>query len=357
MNFEQVHNNGSCLLLQCISGSKAYGLDTPDSDTDIKGVFVSPKSEFYSLIQTDQVSSEKNDMVYYELKRFFELLTKNNPAVLELLNSPPDTNVFRHPLMDKIKPELFLSKLCRQTFAGYAISQIKRARGLNKKMVNPVEKQKKSILEFCYVVESSGSISLLSWLDRRNYRQEDCGLVNIAHMHDIYALFHQSQAAGADFSGIFSGENAQEVLLSSIPKGIHPLAVMSFNKDGYSSYCKDYKEYWDWVESRNEVRYQSTVHHGKNYDAKNMMHTFRLLLMAEDIAVSGSVKVRQQNREFLLRIKSGAYSYEDLVKMAHEKIERINDQFDHSDLPDKPDEAAINRLLVEIRDEYYRSQN
>jgi predicted nucleotidyltransferase len=67
------------MLLQCISGSKAYGLDTPQSDTDIKGVFALPKHSFYGLNYTEQVNNPTNDIVYYELKRFFELLLCNNP--------------------------------------------------------------------------------------------------------------------------------------------------------------------------------------------------------------------------------------------------------------------------------------
>jgi predicted nucleotidyltransferase len=35
------------LLFECISGSKAYGLDLPSSDTDIKGVFILPQTAFY----------------------------------------------------------------------------------------------------------------------------------------------------------------------------------------------------------------------------------------------------------------------------------------------------------------------
>lgn len=31
------------IIYECISGSKAYGLDVPTSDTDIKGVFLLPK--------------------------------------------------------------------------------------------------------------------------------------------------------------------------------------------------------------------------------------------------------------------------------------------------------------------------
>ena len=31
------------ILLECVSGSRTYGLDTPSSDIDIKGVFYLPK--------------------------------------------------------------------------------------------------------------------------------------------------------------------------------------------------------------------------------------------------------------------------------------------------------------------------
>ena len=47
--------NGGLIILECISGSRAYGLDTPTSDTDIKGVFVLPKSEYYGLNYIPQI--------------------------------------------------------------------------------------------------------------------------------------------------------------------------------------------------------------------------------------------------------------------------------------------------------------
>jgi len=37
------------IILECISGSKAYGLDTPQSDTDIRGVFILPQEDIYGL--------------------------------------------------------------------------------------------------------------------------------------------------------------------------------------------------------------------------------------------------------------------------------------------------------------------
>lgn len=69
------------ILLECISGSKAYGLDTPSSDTDIKGVFYLPKSYYYGLHKDyiAQISNETNDIVYYELGRFISYYYKIIP--------------------------------------------------------------------------------------------------------------------------------------------------------------------------------------------------------------------------------------------------------------------------------------
>lgn len=353
MNLNEVKNS-DFLLLNCISGSRAYGLHTPQSDTDMKGVFLLPKKIYYGLEYTEQVNNETNDEVYYELKRFVDLLIKNNPNILELLNTPADCILFRHPVMDLLKPESFLSKLCKQTFAGYAQSQIKKAKGLNKKIVNPVEKERKSILDFCYVVEGQGAINLKSWLQKSGWQQEDCGLVNIPHMRDVYALFHNSQFKPGYLNGICSGPTAHDISLSSIEKGILPLAILSFNKDGYSTYCKDYKEYWDWVEKRNDIRYENTIEHGKNYDAKNMMHTFRLLNMAEEIAREGKLNVRRTDREFLLKIRSGEFSYEELVKRANEKVSQIEYLYDKSDLPEQPDFTTAENMLIEMRERFYR---
>lgn len=42
MTIEDLREQG-LIVLECISGSKAYGLDTPASDTDIKGFYVAQK--------------------------------------------------------------------------------------------------------------------------------------------------------------------------------------------------------------------------------------------------------------------------------------------------------------------------
>ncbi len=338
------------LLLECISGSRAYGLATKDSDTDIKGVFYLPKNRFYGLNYVPQVSNESNDIVYYELGRFIELLAKNNPNILELLATPDNCILYKHPLMDQLTAGLFLSRLCEQTFGSYALTQVKKARGLNKKILNPVEPERKSVLDFCYVVQGQGSVPVKKFLKKHRMRQEDCGLSSIAHMREVYGLYHDPQQL---YKGIVQSESANDISLSSIAKEAEPVAILSFNKSGYSSYCREYREYWEWVAKRNDARYQNTLSHGKNYDAKNMMHTFRLLAMAEEIGQEGTINVRRADRKFLLSIKRGEFAYEELVQQAEEKIEEIAQIYENSALPKAPDLVRIEQVLVEIRDNLY----
>ncbi|MBW8685936.1 DNA polymerase beta superfamily protein [Chitinophaga rhizophila] len=355
MTLEQLQTDTKDLLFKCISGSRAQQLHSPTSDTDIKGIFVLPARELYGLTYIPQIANATNDEVYYEIGRFIDLLTKNNPNIIELVSTPDDCILFRHPLMDEINPEHFLSKLCKDTFAGYAASQIKKAKGLNKKIHRPVESKRKSILDFCYVIQGNGSMPLRKWLDSNNYQQEDCGLTQLDHFRDVYLLFHQHQIKDGSFlKGIASGDTANDVQLSSIPVAVPHLAVMNFNKDGYSVYCREYLEYWEWVEKRNDTRYQNTMSHGKNYDAKNMMHTFRLLSMAAEIATEHQVHVQRKDRDLLLQIKRGEFEYEDLLKMVNEKMEKMDDLYAKSGLPDTPDIQMAEQVLVNIRAKFYK---
>jgi len=351
MTIAELKKSGN-IIFECISGSRAYGLDTATSDTDIRGVFIAPKEQFYGLHYVDQVNDETNDVVYYELKKFIGLLLKNNPNIIELLNMPEECVLYRDPLFDLLKKECFLSKLCKNTFANYAFTQIKKARGLNKKIVNPVEEKRKSVEDFCFVRTGKQSILLADFLHNKNLKSLDCGLAKITHMKDCYNLFHN---VSLNYNGI-AREGADEVCLSSIPKEEAPIGLLYFNVDGYSSYCKKYKEYWSWVEKRNEERYKSNVSHSKNYDAKNMMHTFRLLHMAREIGLHGVINVRRSNRDFLLAIKNAEFEYEELVEKAAILRQDLDEIYESSDLIVKPNVALVDKLLLKLRNEYYKQE-
>lgn len=340
------------LLFEVISGSKSFGLNTPTSDTDIKGVYYLPKEQFYGLNYIPQISNETNDEVYYEIGRFVELLLKNNPNILEILATPDDCILYKHPLMEKLQLKDFLSKLCKDTFAGYAMTQIKKARGLNKKIVNPMAKEKKSLLDFCYVLKGCDTVSAPVFLSEKNWKQEQCGLINLPNSKGMFALFYDANTT-LGYKGIIQKENSNEVSLFSIPKDQEPVGYLSVNQDGYSKYCKEYTEYWEWIAKRNDERYNTNQQHGKNYDSKNMMHTIRLLQTAEQILQKGTLNIKVSNRAELLAIKAGEMEYDALLEMADTLIVSIEKHYQTSSLPERPDEKKAIQNLISIREILY----
>lgn len=62
------------ILFKAIVGSKAYGLDLPTSDTDIRGIYLQPNEYRLGFGYNEQINDKTNDIVYYELNRFVSLL-------------------------------------------------------------------------------------------------------------------------------------------------------------------------------------------------------------------------------------------------------------------------------------------
>ena len=358
INYLRKHN---LIIFEGISGSIAYGTSTPESDKDIRGVFILPLNYVLKYGFIDQVSDEKNDIVFYEIGRFIELLINNNPNILELLNLPEDCVIYRHPMFKLIEEnkDFFLTKKVRWTFAGYAIEQIKKARGYNKKM-NWEEKQmtRKTVLDFCYVLVDGGSVAFKEWVKdiisidgtmSSNWNQHDFSLVNIDHSKDLYAMYKFTNGI------VFHEDKSHDVQLTSIPNGMKPIAYLSFNKDGYSSHCKKYSEYQTWLKERNPNRFKMNKEHGKNYDSKNMCHCMRLLDMVIEMLDTNKINVRRpkEHIEYLMKIRKGEMEYEDLLKMAEYKISLLDEKFSKSTLPEKVDKEFAYYLLGKMRSAFY----
>ncbi len=338
------------LLFESIAGSHAYGTATEHSDEDLRGVFVASPALIGALDSIEQVSDPRGDIVYYEIGRFIDLLLKNNPNALELLAMPEDCIRCQHPSFALLKPSVFLSKQCARTFGEYAMGQIRKARGLNKKIVNPQPEKRRQLIDFCHVPEGQGCIPLADWLATRNLCARSCGLTAVPHAPGLYAIYHD---CSTELRGITSPKDPDSLVFSPVPKDAAPVAWMHCNIDAFRAHCRAHREYWQWVADRNEERYATNVAHGRGYDSKNLMHTIRLLEMAGEIADQGVLCVRRPNREFLLEIRAGRHSYESLVARAESLHAGLAARFARSSLPDAPDRRSANAVLLEIRNTYF----
>jgi len=355
MTIQEVEQQG-ILIYKVIRGSHAYGTNLPSSDIDYSGIYIQSLDDIIGLKYREQVNDSKNDIVYYEIRRFLELLASNNPTVLELLNISEDCIVYKHPVMDMIleNKEKFITKNCRNSFGGYARQQISKAQGLNKKM-NWEQSQvtRKGPLDFCYVIEGQKTIPLIDFLKQNEIDQKYCGLSKIPHARDMYALFFDSNLESSiDFRGIVV-ENSNKIRLSNIPKDMQHTCVFYYNEDGYSMHCRKFKEYEEWLKNRNTQRYVEIENHQQSIDGKNMMHTRRLLDMAKEIALGQGINVRRPDAEFLISIRQGKVNLEDLIQHAEDEIKEIDKLYAESNLPDNVDKNFVNDLLIEMRKHFY----
>ena len=394
--FENIRENG-LLLYEYVRGSNAYGLSLPTSDIDTGGVYLMPKKDYYSILNDypEQISDSKNDTVWYEVGRYLELLYKSNPNMIESLYVPDRCIRYITPAFEELRKnrELFLSKELLTSLCGYAKSQIYKARGLNKKIVNPVD-TRKDILDFCYTFKGQGTTPFKKWLEKRGLKAKYCGLVHLPNMEQMYGVYYDwgnhilneyktkyfvddvLLYYAMEYFDMSDSEDALDLLfekvkpigyrgamdenndttqlrLSSVEKGISPICIIQYNENGFKTHCRQYKEYQQWVRERNPQRYLENK--DKEFDRKNMMHCVRLLTMGIEIAKTGKVNVDRTDidRDFLLNIRLGNTTYDEIINYAEAKQVEHDEAMKTCTLPYKTDMEKVKERLIDIRSKYY----
>ncbi len=114
-------------IYRAVVGSRAQGLATDDSDTDLRGAYLPPASLHWSLAGVpEQLEDDAAQTTLWELEKFLSLAVKANPNVLECLWSP----LVEHtaPPGDELRERrgIFLSRVAHQTFGGYATAQFRK---------------------------------------------------------------------------------------------------------------------------------------------------------------------------------------------------------------------------------------
>ncbi len=345
-----LENIGTYTVLDCIGGSHAYGLNTRDSDLDLRGVYLAPLPSYLIKKYEEIIQDATSDILFTELSKYLGQLCDNTPSALELIYTGRESTRYRHPLFDTMMDEVsVLSKKCRYTYGQYAYMQVKKANSINKKASHPIERHKK-LEEFAYVLVQQDTVPYLKWLEtykqmHPGITQDSFSLCKLGHAENMYSIYEYPS------KGIFSS-TGDNVILSSVPKGSTVVAYISINFQEFARHCREYREYQEWLAKRNEKRFITncnTIESGTFYDTKNMMHTFRIMETAIEIAREGTIIVnRTRDRDFLLSIRNGQYQYGDLLKMIDDKNAEMIEAFEQSSLPEQPDTDGIKAFFLEF---------
>lgn len=314
-------------ILLTLGGSHAYGMSTPTSDLDIRGIALNSRSDILLGADFEQVDNKPTDTTIYSFNKMIELLSKSNPNTIEQLGCLPEHYLhlsgIGKELLDNRK--MFLSKVCIYSFAGYATAQLRRLENKSARLVGQAQNEqyilntiKNAQYDFKtrYYPHSDNNIKL--YID--DAVQED-------YEAEIFMDIHLQHYPLRDWTGMWNE-------MKSI--------VSSYNKFG----------------RRNTKAVQ------KDKLGKHMAHLLRLYMMCIDILTKEEViTYRSEEHNLLMDIRNGKYLDDnkqptsDFYDLLNEYEKRFDDAKKNTSLPDKPDYKRINEFKMDVNERIVRGEH
>ena len=308
------------IIFKCITGSQLYGTSTPESDTDVRGVFTPPENYYFGFLDNiEQVEKKVPDETFWEIRKFFKLCLDNNPNILELLFVPEQFILEVTSYWDEIieNRDLFLSQKAVHTFSGYAMAQLHRIKQHRQWLLHPVERQPQ----------------------RSDYGlPDDRALIS---KDELNAFVELERNYGND-------------IVSKFNINMNTLAIFQKEKE-FQNANKHWNEYETWKKQRNPARAENERKFG--YDTKHAMHLFRLIEEGKELLTTGNITFPRYDKDELLAIRAGAYTYDQLI----EKIGDVDGIFEKLKpafvVPHSPDRVKADKLCQKLVKEFLKIKN
>lgn len=299
------------ISLLTVGGSEAYGTSLNEKDTksdlDIRGFHYHTKSEIYTMncVNKPYVFNDGElDVVIFPLKQLFNLLAECNPGAFEILGTKQEHILYKDDVAKILldNKELFISQLVFYKFGGYATSLLRR---LEMDMLhNPIEDKKidtlqKSLNNLIKGFESKFNIKL------------------------------EVKTTTSTSEGTLITGNLQEKPLCDVYRIMGD--IMTVHKN--------------YTSMKGRTRRKKT----KEDLYKHAMHTIRSLKMGiELLQGKGIITYRGHDRDFLLDIRKGIYTFDEIFTIANDLDKELNQAMKSTSIPVRPDYHKLDVLLMEM---------
>lgn len=342
-------------IFEFIAGSHSYGLNTPQSDRDIRGVYMLQLKNMFTLFnssfmgygttpyeilkkidhviqiedydklpgmlntiliddnsdlkfsnETISVHTEEEDSEYHELRRFMKLAAANNPNIIEFLYAN-ETVTHTTDIWEFIRDNrhLFLSKRVIYTYTGYAHSQWNRIVNHRTWLRSPKENKPQ----------------------RKDYGLPEQSIFNKSQVHAVLSIPNELLA-----------EQTRDI---------------ATRERQYRDDLNDYRSYQEWKKNRNEKR--AALEADIGYDAKHASHLMRLYLQAKDILTTGTIRLKMpEHTEMLLKIKQAKMPFEELLPLVESTKQEIDNLSKKCTLQESSDTKQIGNLYYKIAKDFYK---
>ena len=287
------------VIYSAVVGSRAWGLDNPDSDEDVRGAFVAPFEDSAGLWTVPaEIHDPHHEHGYWEIARFVTQGLKGDANTLETLWSP--LHRVLTPLGEALVAErrMFVSMNILGSFGRYAQSQFKkieRTRRRHQGQLALVE-----ALQGGKVADAQGAIR---WLRGAFGGSEADWQLELKAM--LRSLADQGGLPRAGF----------EALQSAVADG------------------------------------RGAALRPAPFRPKNAYNLLRLLYSCRSWLTTGEplIRVEGTQRDVLLAIKNQQQAIEDTLRMAKAVAAEVEEVATHARLPDAPDYDRADAFLRRCR--------
>ena len=287
------------LIYAGYAGSHMYGTNTPQSDIDVRGVCIEPIEAILGLSPFEQFQPSKklalkwsqeqldvksDDLAIYGLRKFCNLALQCNPNIIELL---------------------FVSKenalLWTDTW-----DQIHRMRG-----------------------------SFLSKFATERFAGYAYSQLKRIQTHRRWMLEPPEEPDPYDYG------------LANDFDGRQYWTDMAMHSQ-YGNLLKEFQNYESWIKNRNP--YRASLEEKYGYDTKHAAHLYRLVDECAELVTTGKITIplHAGARQRYFDVMNGKFEYEAVVEMAETARDRLRTLAEKGELPDQPNKAWVEQLLIQI---------
>ena len=314
-------------------GSKLYGTDSPNSDTDYKGIFIPNKKsvllkydmEHYNFNSND--NNTKNgkddiDLQLFSIYKWFSLLKKGETGAMDILFSlfQEKTQVYNDPSFTQIIKENYTKFYNRNlhSFLGYCVGQSK-----------------------VYNIRGERFNELHLFVAYFNDLSKEHGEEKLEKLFPlIKEIFSEQKYKYIKFitapTSRGSGETKDGTYIEVLGKRF--LGTVSVNY---------FSEKITEMENQFGNRARASA---KGVDFKALSHAVRVIDEVEELIDTNFITFPLINREYIKSVKEGKEKLEDVMAYIDKKLNQVQKKLDNSLLAEKSDEAFMNYLLINFID-------
>lgn len=311
---------GNNIILLGLGGSHSYGVATPSSDLDVRGLALRSKAEILTSQDFEQIVDKDTDTTIYSFDKMVKLLISQNPNTIEIMGLKPEHYLYISPigqeLLDNV--DLFISKKCVDSFKGYASAQLYRLKQATTGMKNQSELEEHILNTLRNMVNSfhgrytdftEDSINL--YIDESQQKDYDT---------EIFMDLHLTHYPVRDWRSMWSELNN---------------TVKSYSKLG--------------KRNKNAIE--------KDKLGKHMYSLVRLPYMCIDILNgNGIITYREKEHDLLMSMKRNEWldgrgmPIPKFFELVDDLMAQVDYAAEHSSIPDKPNYEKINEFVASVNE-------